>query len=373
MKDYRDDGSFTFAEIEMYNQIVECIYAGTDSNESIQEALEKLKEMVYYDLAFFYIYKKGEDKVRTVKLLTPGLDESMYERYLDEFLFIDDTTELVMGDAPIVYRSSDMFNADHRTETYFYKNFLEPVGIEYSLEENFSLSDNAYFGGLALHRGKPHRDFNEKEMQVIKLLRLPLSYLAERSLGKGSVAFKPDGEINSIVSTKIVYCIWDELMQPVEENITNRQIFDDKDVSLVLQKIKEQLIRLKKKQKADVKAETKQGFVISVNGVLYYFDIVQRPHDEMKKNQCITLLYDFNSIFHSIIEYRCERGHLTIRETEIVLLVIQGLSGQEIAERLGIGITTVKSHLNHIYNKFQIEGKRQLLSAVMKDEQFLQL
>ncbi|HVB80494.1 MAG TPA: response regulator transcription factor [Candidatus Binataceae bacterium] len=51
---------------------------------------------------------------------------------------------------------------------------------------------------------------------------------------------------------------------------------------------------------------------------------------------------------------------LTIRETEIVRQVATGLRNAEIAERLSITETTVKTHLNHIFSKLELRDRVEL-------------
>jgi ATP/maltotriose-dependent transcriptional regulator MalT len=51
------------------------------------------------------------------------------------------------------------------------------------------------------------------------------------------------------------------------------------------------------------------------------------------------------------------RGLLTRRETEIMSLLDDGLSNQEIADRLFISIDTVKTHLQNIYGKLDARGR----------------
>ena len=48
-------------------------------------------------------------------------------------------------------------------------------------------------------------------------------------------------------------------------------------------------------------------------------------------------------------------NELTIRETEILSLLAQGFDNEEIAKRLIIGITTVKTHLTHIFLKLGLK------------------
>src|SRR5712691_930431 len=53
---------------------------------------------------------------------------------------------------------------------------------------------------------------------------------------------------------------------------------------------------------------------------------------------------------------------LTRREREILALLAEGLTGPEIAERLSLGISSVKSHTQHLYGKLGASSKRQAVT-----------
>jgi non-specific serine/threonine protein kinase len=53
---------------------------------------------------------------------------------------------------------------------------------------------------------------------------------------------------------------------------------------------------------------------------------------------------------------------LTRRQSEILALLAQGFSGPEIAEKLTVGTSTVRYHLQHLYGKLGVGTKRQALS-----------
>jgi LuxR family maltose regulon positive regulatory protein len=57
---------------------------------------------------------------------------------------------------------------------------------------------------------------------------------------------------------------------------------------------------------------------------------------------------------------------LTARELEVLRLIVAGLSNPEIAEELFIAVSTVKSHINHIYGKLGVESRTQ---AVIKAQE----
>jgi LuxR family maltose regulon positive regulatory protein len=53
---------------------------------------------------------------------------------------------------------------------------------------------------------------------------------------------------------------------------------------------------------------------------------------------------------------------LTERELEVLRLVVAGLSNPEIAEELVIAVSTVKSHVNHIFGKLGVESRTQAVA-----------
>jgi len=55
---------------------------------------------------------------------------------------------------------------------------------------------------------------------------------------------------------------------------------------------------------------------------------------------------------------------LTAREREILRLIDDGLSNKEIAQRLGIGVSTVKNHVHNILHKTRTSGRGQAAARV---------
>ena len=52
-----------------------------------------------------------------------------------------------------------------------------------------------------------------------------------------------------------------------------------------------------------------------------------------------------------------ETASLSARETEVIQLLSQGYSDKEIADRLQIGFTTVRSHVAHIFEKLHVRSR----------------
>jgi DNA-binding CsgD family transcriptional regulator len=69
-----------------------------------------------------------------------------------------------------------------------------------------------------------------------------------------------------------------------------------------------------------------------------------------------------------------EGAELTAREAEVLELLQDGRTNSEIAERLSIGIETVRTHARNVYRKLGVPSRRELArmaqqEAVVVDEQ----
>jgi DNA-binding NarL/FixJ family response regulator len=53
---------------------------------------------------------------------------------------------------------------------------------------------------------------------------------------------------------------------------------------------------------------------------------------------------------------------LTPRENEVLVLIAEGLSNREIADRLHVSETTIKSHVNHLFAKTAVRDRAQAVS-----------
>src|SRR4029077_10482047 len=53
---------------------------------------------------------------------------------------------------------------------------------------------------------------------------------------------------------------------------------------------------------------------------------------------------------------------LTRREREILALLAQGLSAPEIADKLTLAVSSVKTHIQHLYGKLGVNRRRQAVA-----------
>jgi NarL family two-component system response regulator LiaR len=59
-------------------------------------------------------------------------------------------------------------------------------------------------------------------------------------------------------------------------------------------------------------------------------------------------------------------GDLTARERQLLALMVQGMSNQEIAEAMGIALPTVKYHVTNVLSKLQVDSRTEAVVLALK-------
>lgn len=65
--------------------------------------------------------------------------------------------------------------------------------------------------------------------------------------------------------------------------------------------------------------------------------------------------------------FREEKSMLTARQRDIMVLVASGYSNQEVADELGMGIQTVKTHLKDVYMRLGVHNRVEAVNAFVEE------
>jgi NarL family two-component system response regulator LiaR len=72
------------------------------------------------------------------------------------------------------------------------------------------------------------------------------------------------------------------------------------------------------------------------------------------------------ALVHSTTQPVIHGDELTEREREVLVLLVDGLSNQEIADKLFLGIGTVKFHVRNIYSKLGVDNRVAAVTLAMQ-------
>jgi two-component system, NarL family, response regulator LiaR len=72
------------------------------------------------------------------------------------------------------------------------------------------------------------------------------------------------------------------------------------------------------------------------------------------------------ALVHSTTQPVVKGDDLTDREREVLALLVEGLSNQEIADKLFLGIGTVKFHVRNIYSKLGVDNRVAAVTLAMQ-------
>jgi len=75
------------------------------------------------------------------------------------------------------------------------------------------------------------------------------------------------------------------------------------------------------------------------------------------------LLKQFRAIDNNASAAKGPAPVLSERETDVLRLVAQGYINKEIAQRLGIGVATVSTHIKNLYRKLAVRTRVQVVRA----------
>jgi DNA-binding NarL/FixJ family response regulator len=64
---------------------------------------------------------------------------------------------------------------------------------------------------------------------------------------------------------------------------------------------------------------------------------------------------------------RDRRAHVSPRELDVVRLVVEGRSNDEIGAQLGIGVKTVETHLRRLFERFTVASRTELAARALRE------
>lgn len=169
------DEKLTAEEYEYLNSITAALYADIIDHDNGKQALkaflESLKKIIPFEKGEIYFCDYKKDDISYEDFIFCGWTKEELETYHNEDVYkMDEVLPIVSNTNPVIFRSSDVFIQSEREKTQYYKNVVEPIGMNYSVEGNIFFEDGK-LSAISIHRSEKNPDFTAKALEAIKFVR----------------------------------------------------------------------------------------------------------------------------------------------------------------------------------------------------------
>lgn len=276
----------------------------------------------------------------------------------------------------------DIDNAIKRQVVYFnniistdcfdnmdYCKFLIKYGLAREMGVYLS-HNNKLIGSIAIGRSKNEKDFSSKEITTIKLLSKYISqglcshqlYMDNKYEKKIFESFANDSSTGLIIcdyALKIYYC------NEASKDICHELLANERCINNPMKHLTETVL-----------SECRSFWKIGYQNTFYTSSLKRVRINVMPtvmgsngingKSRFIILLSYEDSMGNNFNLNQSPKLKLTVREGQILNLIIQGKTNQEISQELYISTHTVKKYIRILFDKFNVKNRASLIYLATK-------
>lgn len=350
-----------------FNHIIDEIYESKNLAQCYETFLKNISSLVYFEKGDIYIYKYINGNIIYDSYISTGFGKEL-DTYKKDFCNIDDALQLISVNQPIMFRSSDVFLSSEREKTDYYKKHLNPSKMHYSIEGNLYVGETGTIVGIGLHRSNSYDDFSQKDLEILKLLRVHLSKMTKKFL-QASDKYTLDEkllELDLSAFEEIGIWTWNGTGNLVKSPFNESNINDSlgKELDEILFSLCNSLKNNIQCSSKDESNKNQLHSKVLLGGITYYASISFKKGASEEDDQFIAILYDYVNIMKHLISSMKTQYDFTDREFEVLKCLIEGMSINEICNTLYISASTVKKHMTNIYRRLHIEGRHQLINGI---------
>ncbi len=356
-------------DIQLLNQCIQQIYALHDFDTFRVEALSIVHRLVPNDFCSFYSTNIQSGQISDILFhnfngYTPEM-ERIVDQYFDEHPIVKNMPQTLSG----VHKISDFISQQelHALEG-LYQQYLGTMGIEDQIVF-FIPPANARdlqfteivptLDGFALHR--PQRNFTERDRQILNLL-IPHLFQASANVRHysqlqqklerrqqyldhlGLVIIDVDGGVISIAPLAITW------LETYFQKPTSYFKLPDNLWSWIQCQVNYSIDRLDSNRSC-----------LPLRIQQHDRELIIRVIVEPTREEYLLLLEE--RTISSLISL--ELLDLSQRETEVLFWVMRGKDNKTIASQLNISISTVRSHLEHIYSRWGVKSRTEAIALAL--------
>lgn len=259
---------------------------------------------------------------------------------------------------------SDIMSYRQFENTDYYNEFLKKDNLYYEIAIPL-VADDKLIGGVGIFKTKDEGDFRHKDMEILSCLSKYIAHYLEQyqeisqmknenHMYKSCISQLPIGMV--VLDSKRSIVSYNEAAELFCMDILNHKSYS-KSVEEV---INAALLNLNL-------SGINTSSCIYTNLEQYIFKISLTIVPDIRKG--IETYYRVYIIKDPAkgktnLQYLLQGYKLTQRELEIVELISKGLSNREISERLYISINTVRTHIDNIFSKLNVNSRMAILNKM---------
>ena len=351
MENY-SDFIITFSHV---NQIISDMY---DQEKPLSRRIDQffvdLSKVILFDRANILFYRKINDRYEMHSIFTYNWTLAEEIEYQAKYCYQDDVLGLLDYDHDIAFITDQTFNSSVREKSSYFQGFLLPMGQHSSIESNFTLRTQNLRGLFSIHRGKDKQPFTDSELRMIRMFQ-PHMPRVFHSYGIQENNVSDPLQQGALTLGSFGVCAFNQDLNLISCNDAYRQFANANLMdSLVSKRLKALCRRLKNTGQSSSEYKVKDTpYLLEVRAEV--------SPDTNLNNYFLCFCYDTGWMLKICTSQLCKENALSERESEVLMLAVQGQSNEDIADSLSISVSTVKKHLVSIYDKLGVSNLKQIL------------
>lgn len=219
------------SEWNTINNILSELYTIDDINTLSQKLMKIIRMLIPYTKGWFLLLD-DEQNIINSKSYFNEFEKDAQESYINKY-FDDDYIKYLYEFATetTVYRDSDLLENDIRSNTEFYKNFLEPENVIYGCGI-MTIHNNRITAFFNLFRDQKSGDFSAKDLYILNILKKHLENMVHKISVLNRDEILAEKNLNEFSKKFGLTAREQEVLVLVNNGKSNQEISDELVISL---------------------------------------------------------------------------------------------------------------------------------------------
>lgn len=329
----------------------------SSSHNYYQTVINSLNEVFNYKYIAFFV--NGNSRRPIATNLSPTIIEEYANQYYNQDIFNNKTLHQKHN----VISIEDIMPYNQYIKTPYYEQFHKRHNFDFSIAIPLKV-DHQLIGGIGIHKTKDCGDFSPVEKSIFANISKFISINLKKYFQANHLEFNYNVLTNSLDFLPMGVIVIDNDLNTLYHNQISKEFCSDIALSIntnPINKIKGIILdRFTSFNHNQFSFEFELGD--------YRVSIESLPHVQHVFNhhkQLFGIYLQPKSKEKSFIHKAIDAYGLSKREAEIIDLISKGYGNNEIANTLFLSINTVKSHLNNIFNKLNVNNRTAVIHKMI--------